>query len=86
MPRHERDDESTVGKEVEDGYRRKVGKYEADDVRNRIPWEPVVSRGMTSEWNTDAPMMIPNVHIPIVERERLCVEPHGRQIRITECE
>ena len=39
MPRHERDDESTVGKEVEDGYRRKVGKYVADDVRNRIPWE-----------------------------------------------
>jgi hypothetical protein len=41
VPRGERDDESTVGKEVEDGYRRNVGRHEADDVRNRIPWEQI---------------------------------------------
>ena len=41
MPGGKHDDELTVSRNVEDGYRRKIGKHEVDDVRNRIPWEQI---------------------------------------------
>jgi hypothetical protein len=53
----EHDDESTVGKEPEDGYRVKMWKYEADDVRGS--YDPGLGNAMAPEIQHICAQMMP---------------------------